>query len=284
MYNTHPQNNSYAGQYNGYQSYAPMQQPVQQMPMAAPVAQSSSANMGLLMVAGLAVVGAAAFGGVYLMNSSHDVQPATTASAPSTTVNLPSEINIPGLTTNSDPASPVIVHNNPAPVRVFTSGPANQAPVRGSAPAQGSTPAQGSAPVQAPVSAPTNETKTGTDTTKPGTDTTKTGTDTTKPGTDTTKTGTDTTKTGTDTTKTGTDTTKTGTDTTKTGTDTTKTGTDTTKTGTDTTKTGTDTTKTGTDAPKTDNGGNLTPEQAAQLNKDFQDQINKVGDAFKLPF
>ncbi len=68
MYTTYPQNNSYAPQYNGYQGYAPMQQP---MPVAAaPVAQSSSANMGLLMVAGLAVVGAAAFGGVYLMNSS----------------------------------------------------------------------------------------------------------------------------------------------------------------------------------------------------------------------
>ena len=38
MYNTYPQNNSYAPQYNGYNGYAP-QQP---MPVAAPVAQSST--------------------------------------------------------------------------------------------------------------------------------------------------------------------------------------------------------------------------------------------------
>ena len=89
------------------------------MPMqAAPVAQSSSASKGLLMVAGLAVVGAAAFGGVFLMNSSSQPEQ-TAASTPSTVFNIPSEINIPGLNTNSDPASPVVV-NNPAPIRVFT--------------------------------------------------------------------------------------------------------------------------------------------------------------------
>src|SRR6478752_5814606 len=53
----------------GYDSYygqpAPMQQ--QPAPVQAPVAQSSSALKPLLVVAGLAVVGAAAFGGVYLM-------------------------------------------------------------------------------------------------------------------------------------------------------------------------------------------------------------------------
>jgi len=115
MYTTYPQNNTYAPQYNGY---APMQQPMQPMAMAAPAAQASSANMGLLAIAGLAIVGAATFGGVYLMNSSHDVQPAaTTAAAPSTVVNLPSTIQIPGLTPNNDPASPVVV-NNPAPLRV----------------------------------------------------------------------------------------------------------------------------------------------------------------------
>ena len=67
MYTTYPQDNTYAPS-NGYQGYAPMQQPMRRWP-AAPAAQASSANMGLLMVAGLAVVGAAAFGGVYLMNS-----------------------------------------------------------------------------------------------------------------------------------------------------------------------------------------------------------------------
>ena len=68
MYTTYPQPQNYGPQYNGY-GYAPM--PAQPMPMAAaPVAASSSSNMGLMMIAGLAVVGAAAFGGVYLMNSS----------------------------------------------------------------------------------------------------------------------------------------------------------------------------------------------------------------------
>ncbi|MGZ6779881.1 MAG: hypothetical protein ACXVGO_12890 [Mycobacterium sp.] len=138
MYTTYPQNNSYAPQYNGYHGYAPMQQQMQPMAVAAPAAQSSPANMGLMMIAGLAVVGAAAFGGVYLMNSSHDTQPAATAAAvPSTVVNLPSEINVPGLTTQNDPASPVIV-NNPGPVRVFTPS----APRSVSAPAVAPDPAK----------------------------------------------------------------------------------------------------------------------------------------------
>ncbi len=121
MYTTYPQNQNYGPQYNGFQGhqgYAPM--PAQPMPMAAaPVAASSSSNMGLMMIAGLAVVGAAAFGGVYLMNSSHDTAQPAAAATPSTTINLPSEISIPGLNTNSDPASPVVV-NNPAPIKVFT--------------------------------------------------------------------------------------------------------------------------------------------------------------------
>jgi hypothetical protein len=136
MYGHYPQNNTYAPQYNGYNGYAPM--PQQPTPMVAPVAQASSVNTGLLVVAGLAVVGAAAFGGFYLTNSSHDAQP-TAASAPTTVVNLPSTIEIPSLTTNDDPASPVIV-NNPAPVRVFTPS----APRTVNAPAQ-AAPAQTSA-------------------------------------------------------------------------------------------------------------------------------------------
>ena len=119
MYTTYPQPQNFGPQHNGY-GYAPMQQPMQQMPMQqmAPVAQSSSASKGLLMIAGLAVVGAAAFGGVFLMNSSSQPEQ-TAASQPSTVFNIPSEINIPGLNTDSDPASPVVV-NNPAPIRVFT--------------------------------------------------------------------------------------------------------------------------------------------------------------------
>src|ERR1044072_3175113 len=140
MYNTHPQHQNYVPQHNGY-GYAPMQQ---QMPVAAPVAQSAAAGKGVLMIAGLAVVGAAAFGGVYLMNSSSQPEQPAVASQPSTVFNIPSEINIPGLNTNDDPASPVVV-NNPAPVRVFT----QQAPR-----SNGSTPA----PVQhAPATAPVEQ-------------------------------------------------------------------------------------------------------------------------------
>src|SRR6478672_11644566 len=147
MYNTYPQNQNFGPQHNGY-GYAPMQQPMpMQAPMAAPAA-SSSTNSGLLMIAGLAVVGAAAFGGVYLMNSS-EAEP-TAASTPSTVFNIPSEINIPSLTTEQqdDPASPVIV-NNPAPsVRVFTpSAPRTvNAPVQSQSPAQSQTPANTTKP------------------------------------------------------------------------------------------------------------------------------------------
>ena len=59
-----------------YNEYAPLPQ----QPMQAPVAKSSSSGKGLLLVAGLAVVGAAAFGGVMLVNS-NDAQPTQTASA-----------------------------------------------------------------------------------------------------------------------------------------------------------------------------------------------------------
>src|SRR6476660_7998476 len=98
MYTTYPQPQNYGPQHAGY-GYAPMpQQPMpMQAPVAAPVAQTSAAGKGLLMVAGIAVVGAAAFGGVYLMNSS-EAEP-TAASSPSTVFNTPSEINIPSLTT-----------------------------------------------------------------------------------------------------------------------------------------------------------------------------------------
>ena len=126
MNNTYPQHQNYGPQHNGY-GYAPMQQPMPMQQMA-PVAQSSSASKGLLMIAGLAVVGAAAFGGVYLMNSSSQPEQ-TAASQPSTVFNIPSEINIPGLNTNSDPASPVVV-NNPAPIRVVTPSARSNAPAR----------------------------------------------------------------------------------------------------------------------------------------------------------
>lgn len=146
---TYPQNSTY-GYFNGY---APMPQqqpmPMQPMPVQAPVAPSAAAGKGLLMVAGLAVVGAAAFGGVMLMNSSSQPEP-TAASAPSTVVNLPSTIEIPSLTPQSDPASSVIV-NNPGPVRVFTQ----------SAPRQAGTPAPvAQAPVTATTPATGGETKT----------------------------------------------------------------------------------------------------------------------------
>jgi type IV secretory pathway VirB10-like protein len=173
MYNTYPQHQNYGPQHNGY-GYAPMQQPMpmQQMPVAAPVAASSS-NTGLLMIAGIAVVGAAAFGGVDLMNSSHDAAPAA-ASAPSTTISIPSEINIPGLTTdtNSDPASPVIV-NNPAPIRVVTPS-APRSNTTSTVPAQRQAPAVASAPAPAPAPAPATTGTTGTTGTPATTGTTTT--------------------------------------------------------------------------------------------------------------
>ena len=98
MYTTYPQHQNYGPQHHGY-GYAPMQQPMpmQQMQpmMAAPVAQSATAGKGVLMIAGLAVVGAAAFGGVYLMNSSSQPEQTAVASQPSTVFNIPSEINSP---------------------------------------------------------------------------------------------------------------------------------------------------------------------------------------------
>jgi len=158
MYNTYPQHQNYGPQHNGVQGYgyAPMQQPMpmQPMPMAAPVAQSATAGKGLLMVAGLAVVGAAAFGGVYLMNSSEPEQ--TAASQPSTVFNIPSEINIPSLTTDSDndPATSPVIVNNPAPIRVFTPS-APRSNGNTSAPVQQ---APANAPVQqAPATAPVEQ-------------------------------------------------------------------------------------------------------------------------------
>jgi hypothetical protein len=144
----------------GYGSYyneqAPMPQPP--MPVQAPVAQSSSssAGKGLLFVAGLAVVGAAAFGGVYLMNSTSSEPTANTSAAPaatpSTVVNLPSAVDIPALAPAQNAPAPVIV-NNPAPVRV--SGPVS-VPRSVSAPKQivAPKPITAPAPVAAPAPAP----------------------------------------------------------------------------------------------------------------------------------
>ena len=140
----------------GYGSYYGQPAPIQQQP--APVAQSSSAGKALLVVAGLAVVGAAAFGGVYLMNSSHSQpQPAPTAApAQSSTVNLP-QIQLAAPAQNGPTSVPVIV-NNPAPVE-RVSGPSvaprsitAQSPI--SAPQQIAAPVQALAPAAAPGPAP----------------------------------------------------------------------------------------------------------------------------------
>src|SRR3954468_18979129 len=152
MYTTYPQPQNYGPQNHGY-GYAPMPQqpmPMQQMPMQqmTPVAQSATASKGLLMIAGLAVVGAAAFGGVYLMNSSS--QPTqTAASQPSTVFNIPSEINIPSLTSDdgNDPATPPVIVNNPAPARIVTpSAPRSNTSSPAPAPVQGQAPAPAPAP------------------------------------------------------------------------------------------------------------------------------------------
>src|SRR3954467_1392427 len=111
MYTTYPQPQNYGPQHTGY-GYAPMPQQPMPMQQMTPVAQSATASKGLLMIAGLAVVGAAAFGGGYLMNSSS--QPTqTAASQPSTVFNIPSEINIPSLTSDdgNDPATPPVIVN-----------------------------------------------------------------------------------------------------------------------------------------------------------------------------
>jgi hypothetical protein len=101
--------------------YAYPQQPV---PVQVPVAKSASGK-GLLFVAGLAVVGAAAFGGVMLLNSSDSQTTQTTAAGTaaasdptgSTVVNLPSAIDIPALVPAQNAQAPAIV-NNQAPVHV----------------------------------------------------------------------------------------------------------------------------------------------------------------------
>ncbi len=132
MYTTYPQNNSYDPYYNCYNNYAPVPQP---MPVQAPVAQSAAATKGLLMIAGLAVVGAVAFGGVMLMNSNSQPE-STAASTPSTVVNLPSTIEIPSLTPSQDgPSSVPVIVNNPAPVRVYSPGSPAIAPAPAAAPA-----------------------------------------------------------------------------------------------------------------------------------------------------
>jgi hypothetical protein len=139
---------------------APMQQ--QPAPVQAPVAQSSSALKPLLVVAGLAVVGAAAFGGVYLMNSS-DSQPqpaptAATSAAPAQapTVNLP-QIQL-AAPAQSGPASVPVIVNNPAPlVRVGSPAVAPRSiavPNPVTVPNQIAAPAQAAAPALAPAPAP----------------------------------------------------------------------------------------------------------------------------------
>ena len=144
----------------GYGSYYSEQAPLPQqpMPVQTPAPRPSSGSKGLLFVAGLAVVGAAAFGGVYLMNSSSSEPTSASASAPAAAqapvINVPSAIEV------SPPApapAPVIV-NNPAPVRV--SGPVSvprsittQKPVTASKPATAPAPAAAPAPAPAPAPA-----------------------------------------------------------------------------------------------------------------------------------
>jgi hypothetical protein len=144
--------------------YAYPQQPV---PVQVPVAKSASGK-GLLFVAGLAVVGAAAFGGVMLLNSSDSQTTQTTAAGTaaasdptgSTVVNLPSAIDIPALVPAQNAQAPAIV-NNQTPVHV--NGPVSvpktittprtvaTAPAKQLAPAPAVAPASAPAPVAAPT-------------------------------------------------------------------------------------------------------------------------------------
>jgi hypothetical protein len=146
----------------GYGSYYGEQAPMPQQPVQAPIAQpssSSSSGKGLLFVAGLAVVGAAAFGGVYLMNSTSSEPTASTsaapAAAPAPVVNLPAAVDIPALAPAQNVPAPVIV-NNPAPIRV--SGPVSSPrsiaapkPITSKKPVTGSAPAAAAAPAPAPA-------------------------------------------------------------------------------------------------------------------------------------
>ena len=142
----------------GYDSYYGEQAPLPQQPVQAPIGQpsSSSAGKGLLFVAGLAVVGAAAFGGIYLMNSTSAEPTASTSAAPAAAqapvVNLPSAVDIPALAPAQSAPAPVII-NNPAPIRV--SGPVSS-PRSIAAPKQiaSSKPVTGQAPAAAPAPAP----------------------------------------------------------------------------------------------------------------------------------
>ena len=136
-----------------------VQMPQQPMPVQAPGARSSSAGKGLLFVAGLAVVGAASFAGVMLLNSS-DSQPTETAAtsspgvsdpAGSTIVNLPSAVDIPSLAPAQNAPAPVIV-NNPAPIRV-SGGPVS-APRSVATPKPITAPKPIAAPAPAPAPAP----------------------------------------------------------------------------------------------------------------------------------
>jgi hypothetical protein len=112
----------YGSYYNNYSSTPQPPTPVQ-----APVAKSSSGK-GLLFVAGLAVIGAAAFGGVMLLNSGDSQTTRTTATGTaaasdptaSTVVDLPSAVDIAAPAPAQNAQAPVVV-NNPAPVHV--SGP-----------------------------------------------------------------------------------------------------------------------------------------------------------------
>ena len=129
------------------------------MPVQAPVAKSSSSSKGLMFVAGLAVIGAAAFGGVLLLNSNdaHTTQTASTSAASATdpagsaVVNLPSAVDIPALAPAQNAPAPVIV-NNQAPVRV--NGPAVSSPIVAPAPKLAPAPAPKLAAAPAPALAP----------------------------------------------------------------------------------------------------------------------------------
>ena len=99
MYTTYPQPQNYGPQHTGY-GYAPMPQPMPQCRWP-PRSRSSSTNNGLLMVAGLAVVGAAAFGGVYLMNTSSRRRADRGLAHPRRSSTSPPTIEIPSLTTDS---------------------------------------------------------------------------------------------------------------------------------------------------------------------------------------
>ena len=135
--------NSYYGPQHSHYGYPNAQYAPQHQYAPQPVAPKNSGS-GMQMAAGalaLLAIGIGAFAVMFSMKHNSGMENTAAQSAPSTVINLPSEINVPSLG-SSTPSAPVVV-NSPAPRVITVPG---QAPAQ--APAQNPAPAQNQAPVQ----------------------------------------------------------------------------------------------------------------------------------------